>query len=96
MSIVRSLKSVADLCPSFAHGMSHLPPFDFCSSCSRRLNVLLWRFILSLAVNLQPPSIWVFVRGDWHLVHIRDAPCFFLYMWICTPHATSSDSLLAM
>jgi hypothetical protein len=28
-------------------------------------------------------------------VHIRDGLCFLLHMWICTPHATFRDSLLA-
>ena len=37
----------------------------------------------------------VFVSGDWHLVHMRDGLCFLLHMWTCTPHATSSESLLA-
>ncbi len=87
MSVVRSLQSVAGLCPRSAHRMGHLPPFDFCSCWSRSLNILLWRLILSLAVNLQPPRMWMFVSGDWHLVHMRDELCFLLHMWIFTPHA---------
>jgi len=59
------------------------------------MKVLLWRLVLSLAVNLQPPSMCVFVSGDWHLVHMRDGLCFLLHMWMCTPHANSSESLLA-
>ena len=57
--------------------------------------MLLWRFVLSLAVNMQPPSMCGFVSGDWHLVHMRDRLCFLLHLWMCTRHATSSESLLA-
>ena len=57
--------------------------------------MLLWRFVLSLAVNLQPTSMCVFVNVDWHLVHMRDRSFFLLHLWMCTPHATSSESLLA-
>jgi hypothetical protein len=46
-------------------------------------------------VNLQPPSMCVFVSGDWHLVHMRDSFFFFLHLWIFTPHAISSESVLA-
>ena len=46
-------------------------------------------------MNLQPPSICVFVSGDSHLVHMRDGLCFLLHVWMCTPHATSNESLLA-
>jgi hypothetical protein len=28
-------------------------------------------------------------------VHMRDELCFLLHLWMCTPHATSSESLLA-
>ncbi len=56
---------------------------------------MLWRLVLSLAVNLQPPSMCVFVSGDWHLVHMRDGLCFLFHLWIWTPHATSSEFLLA-
>ena len=57
--------------------------------------MLLWRLILSLAVNLHPSSMCVFVSWDWYLVHMRDGLCFLLHLWICTPHATSNESLLA-
>ena len=58
--------------------------------------MLLWRLVLSLAVNLQPPSMCVFVSGDWHLVHMmRDVLCFLMHIWMCTPRATSSEPLLA-
>ena len=57
--------------------------------------MLLWRLVLSLAVFLQPPSMYVLVSGDWHLVHMWDVLCFLLHLWICTPHATSRESLLA-
>jgi hypothetical protein len=56
---------------------------------------MLWRIVLSLAVYLQPPSMRVFVSGECHFVHMRDGLCFHLHLWICTPHATSSESLLA-
>ena len=95
MSYVWLLKSVGDLCPRSAHMMGHCPPLDFCRCWMRSLKVLLWRLILSLAVNVQPPRMCVFVSGDWHLVHKRDGLCFLLHQWICTPHATSSESLLA-
>jgi hypothetical protein len=95
MSIVRVLKSVTGLCPKSAHRMDQRRPFEFCSSWSRSRNVRLWRLTLSLAVNLQPPGMCVFVSGDRHLVHMRDRLCFLLHQWMCTPHATSIESLLA-
>ena len=95
MSAVRLLKSVTGLWPRSAHSMGHRPPFDFCRFWSRSLKVLLWCLVLSLAVNLQPLSMCVFVSGDWHLVHMRDGLCFLLHLWTCTPHATSSEFLLA-
>ena len=94
MSNVRLLKSVTGLWPKSAHRIGQRPPFDFCRSRSRSRNVLLWCLILSLAVNLQPPRMCVFVSGDWHLVHMKDELCFLLHMWMCTPHATSIESLL--
>jgi hypothetical protein len=27
--------------------------------------------------------------------HMKDGLCFLLHLWMCTPHATSSESLLA-
>ena len=71
MSTMRLLKSVTGLLPKSAHSMGHRPPLDFCSCWSSSLNTLLWRLVRSFAVNLQPPSICVFVSGDWHLVHMR-------------------------
>ncbi len=56
--------------------------------------MLLWLLVLSLAVNLQPPSLCVLVSGDWHLVHMWVVLCFLLHMWMCTPHAPSKESLL--
>ena len=58
--------------------------------------MLLWRLILSLAVYLQPPSMCVFVSGDWHFLHTRDGFCLLLYLWMCTTHATFKESLLAL
>ena len=95
MSAIRLLMLVTCLWSRSAHMMGQGPPFDFCRSWSRSRNVLLLRLILSLAVNLQPPSMCVFVSGDWHLVHMRDGLCFLLHLWMRTPHATSLESLLA-
>ena len=95
MSTVTLLKSVTGLWPKSAQRMGHRPPLNFCRSWSRSRKVLLWRLVLSLAVNVQPPSMCVFVSGDWHLVHMRDGLCFLLHMWMCTPHVTSNESLLA-
>ncbi len=95
VSRVRLVKSVTCLWPRSAHSMGHLPPFDFCRCWRRSLNVLLCRLILSLAVNLHPPNIWVFVSGACHLVQTRTGLCFLLHLWIWTPHATSRESLLA-
>jgi hypothetical protein len=39
--------------------------------------------------------VCVFVSRDWHLVHMRDRLCFLLHLWMCTPHASSIESLLA-
>jgi len=44
---------------------------------------------------MQPPSMCVFVSGDWHLVHMKDGLCFLLHLWMCTSHTTSIESLLA-
>jgi hypothetical protein len=79
-SAIRLLKSVTGLWPRSAHKMGQRPPFDFCRSCSRRQNVLLWRLILSLTVNLQPPRMCVFMSGELHLVHVRDRLCFHLHL----------------
>ena len=57
--------------------------------------MLLWRSVLSLAVNLQPHNTCVLASGDWHFVHMWDGLCFLLHMRMCTPHATSRESLLA-
>ena len=46
-------------------------------------------------MNLHPPRMCVFVSGDWHLVQMRDGLCFRLHLCICTPHATSNESLLS-
>jgi hypothetical protein len=95
MSTARLLKSVTGLWPKSAHSMGQRPPFDFCRSWSRSRKVLLWRLILSLAVNLQPPSMCVLVSEDCHLVHMRDGLCFLLHLRICTPQATSIESILS-
>ena len=95
MSTVRLLKSVTGLWSKSAHRMGQRPPFDFCMSYSTSLNVLLWHLIQSLAMTRQPPSMCVCVSGNWHLVHMRGGLCFLLHLWMCTPHATLSESLLA-
>ena len=64
MSTTRLLKSVTGLWPKSAHRMGHRPPLDFYRCWSSSLNVLLWRLVRSLPVNLQPPRLCVFVRGD--------------------------------
>ena len=80
MSTMRLLNSVTSVWPKSAHRMGHRPPFEFCRSWSRSQDILLWRLILSFAVNLQPPSMCVFVSGEWHLMHTRDGLCFLLHM----------------
>ena len=62
-SDVRLVKSVTGLCPKSAQRTGHLPPLDFRRCWRRSLKVLLCLLILSLAVNLQPPSMCVFVSG---------------------------------
>ena len=76
---MRLLKSVTGLWPKSAHRLGHRPPLDFCRCWSSSLNVLLWCLVRSFAVNLHPPSMCVFVSGDWHLVHMRDGLCFLLH-----------------
>jgi hypothetical protein len=95
MSAIGLLNSVTVIWPMSAHMMGQRPPFDFHRSWSSSRNVLLWRLVLSLAMYLQPPSMCVFVSEDWHFVHMRDGQCFLLHLWMCTPQATSSESLLA-
>ncbi len=46
-------------------------------------------------MHLDPPNMCVFVSGDWHFVHMNDGLRFLLHLWMCTPHATSRESLLA-
>jgi hypothetical protein len=48
-----------------------------------------------LAVNLKPPIMCVFVSGVRHLVHTRDGLCCLLHLWMCNPHAPSTESLEA-
>jgi hypothetical protein len=55
---------------------------------------MLYRLFLSLAVYVQPPSMCVFVSGDWYFVRMMDGLCFLLHLWMCTLHATSKESLL--
>jgi hypothetical protein len=95
MSTRGLLKSMTGLWPESSHRMGHRLPLDLCRCRSSSLNVLLWRLVRSLAMNLQPPRMCVFVSGDWHFVHIRDGLCFVLHLWMCTPHATCSESVLA-
>ena len=95
MSNVRLRKSVTGLRSKPAQRMGQRLPFDFCRSWSSSRKVLLWRLVLSLTVNLQPPRMCAFVSGDRHLVHVMDGLCFLLHLWMCTSHVTSSESLLA-
>ena len=64
-STMRFFKSVTGLLlPRPAHSMGHRPPLEFCRRWSSSLNVLLWSLVRSFAVDLQPPSMCVFVSGD--------------------------------
>ncbi len=44
--------------------------------------MLLWRLVLSFVVYLQPPSMWVVLRGELHFEHVcvgalfSDAPLY--------------------
>jgi len=80
MSTVRLLKSMKGLRPRCAHRMGHLPPFVFFRSWSKNRKVLLWRLVMSLALDLQAPSMCVFVSGDGLLVHMRGGLCFLLHL----------------
>ena len=44
--------------------IDHRPPSDFLSSRCSSVNVILRRWVLNLAVNLQPPRMGVLVRGS--------------------------------
>ena len=57
--------------------------------------MMLWRLVLSLVVYRHPPSICVLMRGDWHLVHLKDEPYFRWHLWMCTLQANSKESHLA-
>jgi hypothetical protein len=56
---------------------------------------MLRRLVLSLVVYMHPPMMCVSVSGDWYFVHTRDGLCFVLHLWMCAPHATYNESLLA-
>ncbi len=75
-------KSVTGVFPRSIPITSQRPPFELCSSWCRRRKVSLWRLVLSLAVCLHPPRMWVLFMGDFHFEHVGVGPCFLLYM--CT------------
>ena len=52
--------------------------------------------VLSFAVCLRPPSMWVLFRGGRHFVRVGVDPCFLLLLCTWTPHVTSSESLRAL
>ncbi len=92
-SVLWLLKSVVGLLPRSSPIMGHRPPFVFWSSLCRSRKVLLCLLVLSFAVCLQPPSMWVLFRGDRHFVHMGVGPCPLLHLCTWTPQATSRESL---
>ena len=58
--------------------------------------MLLCLLVLSFAVCLQPPRMWVLFRGDRHFVQVGVGPCFLLRLCTWTPQATSRESLRAL
>ena len=92
ISGLRFVKSFIGVSPRSTPTIGHLPPFEVCSSLCRSRKVLLCRFILSLDVDLHPPSKCVLLIGEWHFVHVSVSPCFLLHLCTCTPQATSRDS----
>ena len=96
ISVMCLLNYVTGLLPRSSPIMGHRPPFVCWSILCRSRKVLLCLLVLSFAVCLQPPSIWVLFRGDWHFVHVGVGPCFLLYLCTWTPQATSRESLRAL
>ncbi len=93
--IGRVLKSVTCFWPKSIPTMGHRPPSVSCRILCRSLNVLLCRCVRNLAVNLHFPRMCVLLRGEWHLVHMREGPNFLRHRWTWTPHMTYSVSRLA-
>jgi len=93
--ICRVLKSVTGFGPRSIPTMGHRPPSVSCKSWCRSLNALLCRCVRNLATNLHPHKMCVLVRGERHLVHVREGPNFLRQRWTLTPHMTSSTSRLA-
>jgi hypothetical protein len=76
-SAFRLARSVTGLFPRSTYRICPRPPFDFWRSYLRSVKVLLWRLVLSLAINLHPPSVGVLVSGDRYFVYVRDGSNFF-------------------
>ena len=84
-SMLLLLKYVTSLLPRSSPMMGHRPPFVFCSNwCSSR-KVLLRLLVLSSAVCLQPPRMWVLFRGDMHFVQVGVGPRFLMHLCTWTP-----------
>jgi len=82
MSVLCLLKSLTGLLPRSSPIMGHRPPFVFWSIWCRSRKVLLCLLVLSFAVCLQPPIMWVLFRGGRHFAHVGVVPCFLLHL--CT------------
>jgi hypothetical protein len=79
-SVLWLLKFVVDLLPRSSPIMGHRPPFVlWISWCKIIRKVILFLLVLSFAVCLQPPSIWVLFREDRHFVPEGVGPCFLLH-----------------
>jgi hypothetical protein len=87
----RLAKSVTGLFRRYTPRMGHRPPFDFWRSWCKSVKGLLGRLVMSLVVNVQPPSMCVLEDGDWLLVYMSDGPCFLSHLWMWTPHAISRE-----
>jgi hypothetical protein len=96
VSVMCLLKSVISLLPRSSPIMGHRPPFVFWSIWCRSRKLLLCRLVLSFAVYLQSPGMWVLFRGDRHFAHVGVGPCFLLHLCTWTPQATSRKSLRAL
>jgi len=82
VSVLCLLKFVTSLLPRSSPRMGHCPPFVFWSSWCRSRKVLLFLLIISFAVCLQHPMMWVLFRGGRHFAHAGVGPCFLLHL--CT------------
>jgi hypothetical protein len=85
VSMLLLRKSVTGLLPRSSPMMGHRPPFVFCSNWCKSRKVLLCLLVLSFAVCLQPPRMWVLFRRDKHFVQVGVGPCFLLHLCTWTP-----------